>query len=176
MDRKQVKELLSRYYSGDSTDSEEQLLRYYFISGTVPDEFKADQELFRTLHEEKSNVPSDFSFDKLIEESIKSDPSYIPVRKNPFYKTSVFRIAAGLAILTACATILYFTVYPGLKSKHGADTYSDPALAYAEAKKALQYVSVNLNHGTEKLQKLETFNEGMEKMNTLSIINLLQRN
>jgi hypothetical protein len=176
MERRQIKELLNRYYSGDCTDSEEQWLRYYFISGAVPDEFKVDQELFRALHEEKSSIPSEFSIDNFIEESVKSDPSFLPLKRNPIYKSIFFRVAAGVAILAACATILIYSYHPGTKSKHGSDTYSDPMLAYAEAKRTLQYVSVNLNHGTEKLQKLETFNYGLDKMNTLSIINLLQRN
>ena len=176
MERKNVKELLNRFYAGDCSDSEEQSLRYYFLSGTVSEEFKADQELFRALHDEKSTIPSDYSFDKLLEEALKNDALYTPVQRNPFYKTVLFRIAAGIAILAGSATILYYTVYPEINTTHGVDTYSDPVLAYAEAKKTLQYVSVNLNHGTEKLQKLETFNEGMDKMNTLSIINLLHRN
>jgi len=176
MDRKQIKELLNRYYSGDCTDSEEQLLRYYFIAGTVPDEFKADQELFRVLHDEKSGVPADFSFDKLIEEAVKKDASYKTIRNIPFYKNPILRIAAGFAIIAICASVLYYTFYHRMNNKQGIDTFSDPVLAYAEAKKTLHFVSVNLNHGTEKLQKLETFSVGLDRMNTLSIINLLKRN
>ena len=176
MERKQVTDLLNRYYTGDCSDSEEQALRYYFLSGTVAEEFKPDQELFRSLHEEKSTIPSDYSFDKLIDDSLKNDTSYSLPLKNPFYKSVLFRIAAGIALLACCGTIFYFAEYRRLDNKQALGTYSDPAIAYAETKKALQYVSLNLNHGTEKLQKLETFNKGMDRMNTLSIINLLHRN
>jgi len=176
MERKQLKELINRYYKGDCSDSEEQLLRYYFLSDSVSEEFKPDQELFAALHEAKSELPDEISFDKLIESSVGRDSSYIPQRKNIFYKSISFRIAAGFIILLTCASLLYFAVYPGISRKSNADTYTDPKIAYLEAKKALQYVSVKMNHGTEKLQKLETFNEGMDKMNALSIINLLPRN
>jgi hypothetical protein len=176
MDRKQLKEMLSRYYNGDCSDSEEQLLRYYFLSETVSEEFKADQALFTALHEEKSTISSDISFENLIADSLKNEISFPSVRKNLFFKSAFFRIAASVIILMGCATIIFYTVYPGVTKKTSADTYSDPVLAYAEAKKALQYVSVKMNHGTEKLQKLETFNEGIDKMNALSIINLLPRN
>jgi hypothetical protein len=176
MDYKQVKELLNRYYSGECTDNEERILQYYFVTGNVPEEFKADQELFRVLHEEKSSAPSDISFDELIEEAIKKDPFYIRPRRISFYKSSILKIAAGFTIIAFSASILFFSLYHSRNSTLSADTFSDPKLAYAEAKKALQFVSVNLNHGTEKLQKLETFNTGLDRMNTLSIINLLQRN
>ena len=176
MERKQLKELLSRYYKGDCSDSEEQLLRYYFLSDSVSEEFKADQELFSALHNEKSFLPGELSFDSLIDESLKADSSFVPVRKITFHKSIYFRVAAGFLIIAACTAILYVSLYPGMSRKATSDTYTDPKIAYLEAKKALQYVSVKMNHGTEKLQKLETFNDGIDKMNSLSIINLLPRN
>ncbi len=176
MERKQLKELLSRYYKGDCSDSEEQLLRYYFLSDSVAEEFKADQELFSALHQEKSSSYPDISFESLIDDSLKIDNSIVSQRKRSHYNSIFLRIAAGFIILLGCAAILYLTINPGMNSKTTSDTYSDPKIAYIEAKKALQYVSVKMNHGTEKLQKLETFNEGMDKMNALSIINLLPRN
>jgi hypothetical protein len=176
MERKQLKELLSSYYKGDCSDSEEQFLRYYFLSDSVSEEFKADQELFSALHQEKSSSQADISFESLIEDSLKNESSLILERKRNFYNSVFLRIAAGFIILLGCATIIYVTINTGMNRKLQSDTYTDPKLAYLEAKKALQYVSVKMNHGTEKLQKLETFNEGMDKMNALSIINLLPRN
>ena len=176
MERKQLKELLSRYYKGDCSDSEEQLLRYYFLSDSVAEEFKADQELFSALHQEKSSSQADISFESLIEDSLKDETSVILERKRTFYSSIFLRMAAGFILLLGCATILYVIISTGVNRKSSADTYTDPKLAYLEAKKALQYVSVKMNHGTEKLQKLETFNEGMDKMNAHSIINLLPRN
>jgi hypothetical protein len=176
MDRRQIKELLEKYYNGESSVSEEQLLKYYFNSGNIPDEFKAEQEIFRTFHEEKSSLPSGISFERLIDQAVSRDTESRHLNRQAFHIKRWQLVAAGFALLVALGTAYYFISRPSNNHLFSQDTYSDPVIAYTEAKKALIKISDNLNKGTERLQKLESFNYGMDKMNTLSLINLMHKN
>ena len=170
MERKQLKELLTRYYSGETTDSEEQWLRYHFLSESVSEEFAADQELFRSLYNERSSNQETVSFDEILTAAISSAPGFSEAKRIPLYRKQSFRAAAAVCLLVVTAAIILTTLHPFSKSNSRTISYTDPKLAYIEARKTLAYVSARMNKGTEKLQKLETFNTGIEKMNNLSIL------
>ena len=175
MDRRTIRELLAKYYQGETTDREEQLLRYYFHSGEVAEEFKTDQEIFRSFHDEKSVDFPSVSFEKMIDEVAYGTSAGKHRQLHPWL-SSGFRVAASLLIVAALSAVLYIFINHRQPQSMEAYTLTDPKVAYAEAKKALHLVSENLNKGTDKLQKLESFNYGVEKMNTLSIINRIKNN
>lgn len=176
MDRRTIKELLAKYYNGESSDAEEQVLRYYFHSGEVPDEFRYDQELFRSMHDEKSKIPAGISFDKMIDNALAGhvqEPRSTGI--NRFMK-SWYRVAAAAVILAGLSGALYLSLHHKENPTVADYTITDPKQAYAEAKKALMMVSENLNKGTSGLGKLQSFQYGLEKVNTLSIINRMHNN
>lgn len=176
MDRRTIKELLAKYYNGESSDAEEQILRYYFHSGEVPDEFRYDQELFRSMHDEKSKWISGISFDKMINEALSGHVQETRSIGLPRLMKSWFRAAAAVILLAGLSGALYLSLHHKETHPVASYTITDPELAYAEAKKALMMVSENLNKGTAGLGKLQSFQYGLEKVNTLSIINRMHNN
>ena len=50
----EIKELLNRYYEGESTDADEQCLREYFSSDNVAAELQPYRSIFAYLQEQKS--------------------------------------------------------------------------------------------------------------------------
>ncbi len=48
------------------------------------------------------------------------------------------------------------------------DTYNDPLLAYAETKKILMKVSVNLNSGVNEMKSIKEFNAGLSELDKVS--------
>jgi len=52
----EIKELLNRYYEGESTDADEQRLREYFTSDEVAAELQPYRSIFAYLQEQKSKI------------------------------------------------------------------------------------------------------------------------
>jgi len=52
----EIKELLNRYYEGESTDADEQRLREYFTSNEVAAELQPYRSIFAYLQEQKSKI------------------------------------------------------------------------------------------------------------------------
>ena len=48
-----MKELLEKYYNGETTPQEEETLREWMLHGEVPEELVADRELFLQMEREK---------------------------------------------------------------------------------------------------------------------------
>ena len=75
----EIKELLDRYYEGESTDAGEQRLREYFTSGNVADELQPYCSIFAYIQHEKQRPP---------EASVIILPAIQPRRMNWWYAVS----------------------------------------------------------------------------------------
>jgi len=164
METNEIKQLLEKYYEGSTTIAEEQILKDYFQDQSVAAGLETDKELFLyTTSESKTIILNSLLEDKLINLIDKQESNSKNVRRFPLgYR--IAGIAASLAIIVAC----YFTM---IKSNHKIafkDTYSNPQLAYAETKRALLYISEQLNKGTEPLSQVGKLNTGMEKLSSIS--------
>jgi hypothetical protein len=168
MDTKKIKELLRKYYSGDTTLDEEEILKNYFTgSSDVPEELTAEKEQF-TMYDRMKNADVPFSdLEKKLESIIDRQKVKYPF----FHRRSMgFRIAA-----LAASLLLLFGVYNSIKhftdrSKYH-DTIEDPYLAYQETKRTLLYISEKLNYGTKELNNISRINEGMQKLEPVTKLN-----
>jgi len=140
-----LKELLEKYYNGETSIEEELRLKEYFSGKDVLPGYEAEKEIFR-LYSASGQIaaPDDelearikIAIDHLEEPKMKR----IPVIR----RYTVMSIAAGLLILIAS----YFMLKHHAEPK---DTFSDPRLAYAETMKILSEVSYKLNKGTSALE------------------------
>ena len=148
MKEEHLKELLDKYYSGETSLEEENILRDYFSGEEILPGYEAEKEIFSYYPDVAAAVEPDAGFEDRIraavDDEVKAGNHKSPVLR--WYTLS--GIAAGLVILIASYFILMHR--PEMK-----DTYSDPHLAYAETMKVLYEVSVRLNRGTEALKPLE---------------------
>ena len=162
-----IKQLLAKYYEGMASVEEEQILKDYFQKHAVPAELEADKQLFTyTASEAKTLIIGLPLEQKLTDWIDKQDRGRKKVRRLTWgYRLSA--IAASAAIILVC----YLTMFKPKNDAVLKDTYNNPQLAYAEAKKALLYVSEQLNRGTAPLSQVSKLNSGINKLSSISSLN-----
>jgi len=140
MKQEEIKKLVEKFFSGETTGQEELQLRSYFQLNKVPDELKAVKNYFDAMSELEEET-LDASFDKMLMSRITKDE---PERKNKIWIYSLTSVAAAVALL--------LTVWMGtdlLKPKEVYGTVNDQKIAFAETKKILLEVSAKLNDGLD---------------------------
>lgn len=175
MDTVRIRQLLEKYYEGQTSFEEENLLREYF-KGDVPSEFKADKEIFLSLIKEKiaSNPPFNVidMLNNLIDEQDETKKSKI-LKPGNFYSGWFYRVAAVIALALSVYLVNQHVISPNMAKEEQTemqDTYENPQLAYIETKKALLYLSAQLNKGTDELKNIQKINQSIEQLTKLSEI------
>jgi hypothetical protein len=164
MELKEIEKLLDKFYEGETSLEEENLLRNFFRNMDVPDEMSADKEFFAQMEAEQKWVPINSNLESklhnIIDLQVKSKNN--TRRLNLFYKIS--SVAAGIAIIV----ISYLAVIQNNKKPLENDTYKDPKVAYEQVKRTLMYISQNLNRGTETLSQVSKINQGVTEFSAFS--------
>ncbi len=163
----EIKQLLGKYYEGMTSIEEDQILKDYFQNHDVPPELEADKELFAYAASEAKSFPMGSQLELKLSNLIDNQDSGEKKIRRLSWGYRISGIAATAAIIVVCCLTLF-------KPKHEIvfkDTYDNPQLAYAEAKKALLYISTQLNRGTEPLSQVSKLNAGMNKLSPISSLN-----
>jgi hypothetical protein len=162
MNSEEIKLLLERYYDGDSTNEEEQLLKDFFSRTDIPEDLYSERDIFR-YYLQSSIIPeptSDF------ENRIISALDSLDQKSESLKRRRIFGIISGIA---AGMLILAGTYFFFVQKSEPRDTYSDPEIAYAETMKILYDVSGRLNHGTKALEQIgELRNETQKSFTTIN--------
>ncbi len=155
-----IKKLLSAFYEGNTTLSEEKELETFFSKANVPEELLADKELFLSIaaSTEPVEVPADLN-EQIIQTIDKAQHREVRLRRINLY--SISGLAAGLLII--------FSVYLGFIRESRVDVATqfaieDPQEAYKETVKALEFISEKWNEGTSELKNLNEVNKTMKTM------------
>lgn len=139
-----VKELLEKYWAGDSSLEEEQQLREYFHQPQIAPELERYRNLFNYFGTQQSvSMPGDIS-----EAVIKSKLERAPEGK--IISFAFWKIAAAAVLL-----IGLFTFYNNMNTNTSKaivweDTYENEEEALAKAKEVLLLVSRKMKKGTDK--------------------------
>jgi hypothetical protein len=164
MNIKEIKELLARYYEGETSLVEEKVLKDFFLSGNVPMELTDHKSQFLYFSLASGEEISDYEPG----EEVFAEKMEIPVvplhsRRNRFLYIS--GIAATVLLLIG----LVFTFREDVVNKPKMNnTNTDPELVFTQTRDILALVSVNFNKGINKMQYLGQFDKGMQKMQMLS--------
>ncbi len=160
---KNIKQLLEKFYDGQTSLEEEVHLKEYFAGDSIPEELLEDKELFVSMGaaDREVSIPGDLNT-KLIDTINAAERKETRVKRINLYSFS--GLAAGLLIILA--------VYFAFLRESPADvmaqyTIQDEELAYQEAKKALNFVSAKLNKGTAELKPLRIVNKSLNSMTPL---------
>ena len=150
-----VREMLERFYRGETSLEEERWLQDYLSSATVPEDLLADRELFMAFEEKDDAIPIPRDLNEKILNTIdREEKGNLRTRRISLY--SISGLAAGLLALIAVYVFFLRTDTPLLLSaRQNVDTYEDPMDAYQEAKKTLAYVSGKLNTGTSEIRHMQ---------------------
>ncbi|MBL4709144.1 MAG: hypothetical protein JKY48_11975 [Flavobacteriales bacterium] len=146
-----IKDILERYYEGETTLKEEKQLVDFFSQESIPAELKSEQISFLFYQTTKQER---IESDVLNLESIKESPTKI-ISIRPLIKRFI-TVAASLVIISGA----YYFIQKPSSNKHITYTeVSESQMAYLETKKALLLISQKLNKGTKNLDKISKLNE-----------------
>ncbi|MDH3650547.1 MAG: hypothetical protein OEQ53_12765 [Saprospiraceae bacterium] len=161
MDSKQIRELLERYWEGETSLEEELQLKKYFAQDYVAEDLEAHQAMFQFFTAESAIK---------MRQSIR-----LPIEGAGGARTRRLTHTKWLRNMAAAIVValgLFFIFSPKqekleIRAFAQLDTYDSPELAYEEAKKALFYLSGKMNKG------VSTAASSLDKMKTLDeIVNL----
>ncbi len=155
METMHIKELLDRYFEGQTSLAEEEQLRTYFSSGKVADELLPYRELFAGLDDLHLQSHNDGLADELMDFIIESE--HKEKSKFRFLWQAVSAIAAVLLLA------LLLVNFPKSDSRW-TDTYDDPQVAYAEATKTLQFVAAKYNEGMHQLKPVGKLTKAIQPL------------
>jgi hypothetical protein len=150
MKQEELKELLDRYFNGDTSPEDEIKLKEYFSGDEIFPGYEAERDIFcHFSSEEKIPAPSGDLETRIIKSIDNLEHTHsIPGRTR------------YIAIISVAATfiILFGSYFFFIRSQQPKDTFSDPRIAYAETMKILNEVSVKLNKGTSRLEPISKLN------------------
>jgi hypothetical protein len=158
MNNEEFKKIMNRYFEGDASLNEELWLKQRFAEGNVPDEYLLFREYFSTMDLEAGAGMQGDPFKKVMDNDADTKAGIIPIRSR---RKRVLRFAG-----IAASIILMIGVMFQLNRyiNKAEDIYSDPEVAYNQAKNALLYVSSKLNRGTDKLKPIDKVNNGVNSL------------
>lgn len=154
MDTDKIRQLLDRYYDGQTSECEEQVLKDYFLQDDVPPQWATDQRLFRQLY--GADMPA---IDGLEQRLSRQIDGWNRVEKtaNRRTRTIGLRWIAGIAASLLLLFAIGLLVDRQQKQAQYAvqqDTFDDPRDAYAETQKALMKFSESINKGLNKVENV----------------------
>lgn len=152
MKEEELKRLIERYYNGDSTWEEEQKLRDFFRKNEVPRGYEAEKVIFGFYSETESVPEPSIDFEARILAGIDASEKQWGTSNLKKYLVPLLSAAAGLLILAGS----YFFFINRTESH---ETFSDPAIAYAETIKILRDVSSRMNRVTQVLEPVGKIND-----------------
>lgn len=158
METREVKQLLHRYFNGESSDADERLLEAYFASGEVDEELAVYAEFFGGISE-LAGVADDPAIEEDVMDYILEHEHSEKTRYRSMWKT-VTGIAASVIIVLGG-----FLLYQQQQQPY-EDTFETPEEAYAYATQTLQFVSGKYNKGLAQLSnfgKLQKASEPLRK-------------
>jgi hypothetical protein len=143
-----IKQILQKYFDGESSGQEEQLLEEYFRSGEVDQALEKYRIFFSGIEELSTKR------DERLEEEIMDfilETEHSERNRYRWLWQAVSSIAAAVAIALVVANFYG-------NQHQWKDTYSDPDLAYAKASHALQYVAGHYQKGLANLRPVQKVN------------------
>jgi hypothetical protein len=167
MEHDEARELISKYFEGQTSEDEERLLKDFLHSKSLPESLMEEYGYIAGMNVEIPE-PSE-GFDARLEEITHLTVAIKPSRRRGAWITGI-GAAAALA-----AGIWIISDVPG--KQHVRDTFDDPLIAMAEVKSILLDVSERMNTGTTQLEQVgEITNRPYEFKGFTDINELVERN
>ena len=156
MDLKQVEQLLSKYWEGETSLSEEKQLQQFFSYGEVPAHLLVYRDLF-VAQEITLNPDLGLDFDREILDKIE-------VKENST-RWNFMRIAAvGLILIVMSIGLFKLDSTTNSQPIAQEDTFNDPEEALAETKKAFAIMSVAFNKGQQPVMNMAKLDKTNQKV------------
>jgi hypothetical protein len=166
MDIQQIKILLGKFEKAETSLDEEKVLHEYFWQHTdVPAELEAYRAYFQYCESEGRKVHENAALKNRLEALFDKHPSVLKLLPS---NRKIYRWVAAAAMVILTGTLVLIL---NRNQKPDLGTYSDPEMAYLEAKRTMLYVSQTLNYGTKELSNISKINSGVENLRNLEKLN-----
>jgi hypothetical protein len=153
MKKEELKQLIEKYYDGQTTLGEEKILRDWFAENEAPEGYETEKEIFSYYHETEEIPEPSADLDSRILAAVHGDQGKRGSSRLGRILLPAMSAAAGILIM------LSLWLFIERKNSVEKDTYSDPQIAYAETMKILKDVSVRMNRGTAAMTPVGKINE-----------------
>jgi hypothetical protein len=158
MDLKQVEQLLSKYWEGETSLAEEKQLQQFFSFGEVPAHLMVYRDLF-VAQEITLNPDLGLDFDREVLDKLNTNENST--------RWNFIRIAAvGLILIVTSIGFFKLNSTTNTQPIAQEDTFNNPEEALAETKKAFAMISVAFNKGQQpamNIAKLDKTNQKVAK-------------
>lgn len=151
----EIERLLAKFYEGNTSEQEEEVLKEAFRTEEVPGHLQRDKRLFLSFFRQEAdmeNIPAGLAdkLNRMIDEKADEEQRFFHRNKTKRNWYWVGGIAATLLLLIG---IGYGTVYQkDMCQPTPQDTFSNPEDAYKALQATLIEVSTNLNKGIEQVE------------------------
>ncbi|HUS86526.1 MAG TPA: hypothetical protein VMW76_04725 [Bacteroidales bacterium] len=160
MNLPELKNLLEKYYDGESSRGDQERISELLADSNLPKEYYPDREMFKYLDEDEAIPEPDAGFEGRIMKRIDwndKEKGIATLKRRVYTVTS-----AAAAVLILIATYLVISV-----NNRPEDTFDDPLVAYNETRRLLYEVSANLNKGYKELGNLAYFSKAVSSFETI---------
>ena len=140
-----IKLLIEKFYDGETSKREEQLLKNYFDQKDIPEQYSDTKEYFNFLQKEAA-LELDDTFDEKFFKETGLDEHQTNNKRIWIYRISGIAATILVFILVWVGTELF-------QPKEVYGTISDPAIAFLETQKAIDEVSKKMNKGLQPAEK-----------------------
>jgi len=140
-----IKLLIEKFYNGETSKREEQLLKDYFDQKDIPEQYSDTKEYFNFLQKEAA-LELDDTFDEKFFKETGLDEHQTNNKRIWMYRISGIAATILVFILVWVGTELF-------QPKEVYGTISDPAIAFLETQKAIDEVSKKMNKGLQPAEK-----------------------
>lgn len=162
MEYNEIRNILERYWEGETSLAEEAQLRDFFSGHTaeLPADLREVAPLFAYFHAAGEDEMPELFTDKPAPWEAKTVAIVKPFWYSWMKYAAVLLMAAGLG----------YSIFSYQNKRQSdvsgemafTDTYSDPKVAYQQTQRALQILAKNLNTGKEQMEKLSYFHDATE--------------
>ncbi len=161
-----MKQLLEKYYAGETSLEEEKSLRNYFSKPENGTDFGIEYQLFSSLNIENTTMPQNFEAEMM--KSIQESDAKTTKIKRITLRTLSAWVAAALLVFSIGFGWYFSQIH---STRMLADTYQSPEVAYQETIRVLVWVGSKMNKARQNLQPIEKIDDALKTLEPVGKVN-----
>jgi hypothetical protein len=162
-----IKNLIEKYYNGETSLREEQLLRDFFTGENVPDSLQQYIQVFAWIKDEQQIVLANPDFERNLEKRLSGTPALMRKNKETIsLKSRLVPLSIAATILLLIGLVFFFQFDE--KQVSEANNQQQTLEAYRTTEEALTIFSSKFNLGLNELDKLSRFDDATHNFETFN--------
>jgi uncharacterized protein HemX len=158
MELNKIEEIIEKYFQGETTIAEENLLKRYFSASDIAPHLASYKPFFNYFSQAKEEKSK-----RVLENLTATDKEVTIHDKKPVF--TWLSIAASVLVVLGVGTYFYQSGKQEASiAQSELGTYDDPEKALAATQKALALLSNNVNVGIESVQYVKEFEQSKNKI------------